>query len=729
MITTLSPTLSPSNNKENRRRSISAFTLHSNQSFDNNNFNNNYNNNNNSTIHTTINNPKRRSFSANRRSFSLNSTAISNNNQKSIPANSNSNSRPNSTFFSNSQFSSSTPNLNQNKILTKYIDSELIIANYTFKYNDKIDLIIPTIVFKCCDYILNNPPVEGLFRMNGSIKQVNQIESELYKNLLNYKFNSNNLTTVLDVAVILKRWIAKLDDGIITADVSNLLSKIKGNSFNIDYPSEIEDNNESESDNSNSINNNNIPISNDISDNESLIDMTNSINLNDSPIKEVHNGISHIENQNQNQNQDQDTNENLEKINNDIPIIIQPSRNDYKSIYSIALKKLPIENLHLLLYLLNFLNIISREEFSEITKMHASNLAKVFQLNFFKSVDLMTSTKSFSTEDLKFSYLTNEELLTNLILESSIIIDDLSDFIKSELHQIEHIINNKSTNNNNHNINATNTNINTNITSNISHSISFASSLFIKKRNVSNSSNISTFSNNSTNSSFDYLPRSLSRTKDMNNLLEPCVEKDLLPSLPSTPIIINPRNSMDTITHSDSVIVNDSIIDNKNNVEAPAVSIVIDNVDKQSINTNVNTNINNNTTTNNINNVKRRSFLSGIFNKRKSSISDGRHEKPVNDFVSDEDRENIDESEEVVNEEINRKKHSDAPLKYVPLQYQNDTRRQLKNLNPSQTVENNELDNDNANAYADKSKDNTEIEDTSKIRKSSKRFSLFKFMK
>lgn len=68
----------------------------------------------------------------------------------------------------------------------------------------------------------------------------------------------------------------------------------------------------------------------------------------------------------------------INKSNNKI------NNNNYKTCYSKSLTKLPIENLHLVLYLIYFLNYLSKPEISQITKMHSLNLSKVFQLNFLK---------------------------------------------------------------------------------------------------------------------------------------------------------------------------------------------------------------------------------------------------------------------------------------------------------------------------------------------------------
>lgn len=452
--------------------------------------------------------------------------------------------------------------------------------------------------------------------MNGSIKQVNLIELELYKNLETFNFNDDKNTTTHDVAVVLKRWISKLDDGLITAEVCNLLTDIQKSLVSLDCLSELDQ----------------VSTDNDVGncvDNESensFIDMANSINLSESPIK-------HKNNSNAN-------NESLvltPESNRSGEVVAKSTNSPYKSPYSSSLLRLPIENLHLTLYLLNFLNYLSKPEISNITKMNVSNLSKVFQLNFFKSVDLTIGTKSFSTEDLKSSYLVNEGLLSGMIEQSQSVIDDLSAFMKAEKNQMVELLNAAS-----------------DPKASLSD-VKKSNTLYVKKRNMSTSSvsykqtprnntngitnlnSISHHNNTSTteiysitssrNNSIDHIPFGQSHSKDSTKL-DPRVETNTS----STSSMFGNANTESTNNgslHYNDVNINDNNhnhnTNNNNKVRRPSAQ----------------TNANSNTHNHNLNNdhihnqekphkknsgssstsYKRKSIF-GIFNKRKSSLPD-----------------------------------------------------------------------------------------------------------
>lgn len=499
--------------KENRRRSLSAFTQHPNTSFDQ---------------------PKRRSFTGNRRSFSysfrhhnnsgttnrscsetsshpnVNTSSNNNNNDGSSSSNnataekvsqgtrsSTNKSRPSSRFFSSPQFSSSTPNLSPK--VTKYIDSELKVSHRSVQLNG-ITFYIPTIVYKCCDFIRKNEPVEGLFRMNGSIKQVNLIESELQKNIDTCEFANDPATTVHDVAVVLKRWISKLDDGLITADVCNSLTQVQKEFSLSDYPSEFEDEEEEE----------HLYLeAEDSLDNidEKLINMDQSFNLTDSPTKSTKSSSKSTKSDAKSINSTKKTSKDIPTPVDAAAVAKQKDETVLDSCYASSLIKLPIENLHLLLYLLHFLHYLAQPEISNITKMHTSNLAKVFQLNFFKSVDLTIGTKSFSTEDLKTSYLMNEELLTSMIQDVDVIIKDLILFLNENKDQMDRLLNVKTQQ-------------------------KAPNSVFVKKRKGSTASTKTnnTNSSNSRNASIDSNAHgSNSRAHELSTTLESCEEKESTP--------------------------------------------------------------------------------------------------------------------------------------------------------------------------------------------------------
>ena len=497
--------------KQSRRRSMSAFTFHSNKSFDQ---------------------PKRRSFSSkqnnnatsNRRSFSHSATpSITTSNSLSDGRKNTRSVSGSGMFFSSPHFASSTPNLAHKT--SKYIDSELRASHSKVNVGGKniVSLTVPTILHKCCDFIINTPPIEGLFRMNGSIKQVNQIEMDLAANIDSYSFKNDHPAAILDIAVVLKRWIAKLDDGVITADVCHLLTQIQKESKNIEYPSEVDDD--------------------DDDDIESIIDMENTVSI--SPVKQQHQCQSQLNDITSapESEPDEPVKPVEVTVSSSTPITSRrPSTMPaYKSYYSSALRTLPIENLHLLLYLLDVLYKLSDPQISTITKMHTSNLAKVFQLNIFRSVDLITSLKSFSTEDLKSSYNSNEELLTHLIEQTPLILDDLSEFITQQQPQMERILNFAPSS-----------------SDSIEHSAidipsqahssdsSLGSSIFVKKRHTASPHDFYS----SRNSSMEHIPHSGSRAKELDRVLEPCVEK---PSAPVTPIAGVQRMSFETLRREDAV--------------------------------------------------------------------------------------------------------------------------------------------------------------------------------
>jgi hypothetical protein len=741
-------------NQENRRRSISVFTLNSNSSSEH---------------------PKRRSFSSNRRSFSyslthntVNSNNVEPNNENINYTNNNnninnniqnnnththsslnynktrsnshkmkSNSRPNSRFFSSPQFSTSTPNLLPK--ISKYIDSELRISNKSIDINST-SFIIPTYVYKCCDFIKLNPPLEGLFRMNGSIKQVNLIESKMNKNIDSFNFENDHLTTSHDVAVILKRWISNLDYGLITADVCNSLSQIRKDSIVSDYPSELDDDDHDHktTENNHSINiiinsdidNNFLSDSNSDSENieDNLIDMDQFVKISDSPMKknksnETTPGILTPDSLHSFDDDTLNTEKDVTKpkLHSDILIV-------NKSIYSASLSKLPIENLHLLLFLLDFLKYLSSPEISSITKMHDSNLSKVFQLNFFKSVDLTIGSKSFSTDDLKSSYLNNEELLTSMINQSDLIIEDLSSFIKERQSQINLVLNLKD----HQQLSPTSTGTSPN------QKLTFTSAFFSKRRNNSTSS----FTNNknqdiyslpySRNSSLDNLPENITNFKNISPQLETCMEKDIRTNV-NTPKLKDGLPGDEVLAESiDNGGITKSAIHQRNN------NIDIHNHENNHYNNNSDHNPSTDLTTlqqieshidhtRKTNHTKRKSIF-GLFNKRKSSIpnvesisqdnsksiinSSNLHEKADFDTRADNTRslKDIDDKSSCITGNATEKAKKSPDI--MP---------ELQMLHPTEEIVNKQESNHNETRHHD------EKSNTNHDKHSQRRFSLFKF--
>ncbi|GME87880.1 unnamed protein product [Ambrosiozyma monospora] len=101
-----------------------------------------------------------------------------------------------------------------------------------------VSLIVPTIVHKCCEFLLADEPHEGIFRINGSVKKIKMIEEKIDTvGAVNFNFHDCKLhleatsTTpeedtepnAYDVAMILKRWLSNLDQGLVSDDVHRLL--------------------------------------------------------------------------------------------------------------------------------------------------------------------------------------------------------------------------------------------------------------------------------------------------------------------------------------------------------------------------------------------------------------------------------------------------------------------------------------------------------------------------
>lgn len=639
--------------KESRRRSISVFTFHANTSFDQ---------------------PKKRTSSSSDRksvSYPLNGNIKANNNVDTFTRRSSldisktrtksisqsTSNRPSSRFFSSPQFSTSTPNLITKT--SKYIDNELRTSHHSVRINET-DFIIPTYVYKCIQYIKDNRPVEGLFRMNGSIKQINLLESELYKNVDSFSFNDDTTTSIHDVAVILKRWIAELDYGLITANVCNSLTESQKSYMNSaisDYPSDLEQDESNEAQNY---------LQSDTSSEIEIVDMDQNINFLESPVKKP---ISKSKS-NLNLNMATIPTPDSTISNDDNTTVIRTEAKNkslnlptYKSIYSSSLSKLPIENLHLLLVLLDFLNYLSKPEISSVTKMHDLNLSKIFQLNIFKSIDLTINARSFSTNDLKSSYTTNEELLTSMINQSDMIIDDLSSFVEHQKPRIDDILNSK---------NISSSPIASPIAS-PNHKLSFSSNLFYKRRNNSTNS----FTNTSTDfysltlsHSLENIPQNVFRSKDTTALLEPCIEKDILTN-PSTP---NIESNCPTFENLNNELSNENDVIIKHHTSVNELSSDTTQINESQIQL-----------PNKKPSHSKRKSIFGIFNKRKSVVSDV---KPNSDNEVNNSKSSIDTIES--NPYPGKHHLSSTNSHSLDQRGQNkkliDMKRQLQDLNPSEEV-------------------------------------------
>ncbi|KAG7719638.1 hypothetical protein KL949_001217 [Ogataea haglerorum] len=231
-------------------------------------------------------------------------------------------------------------------------------------------LVVPTLVHKCCQFILSQGPKQGIFRINGSIKKIKKIESLIREQGIdsfdfstcrveNIDNSEDTAPNAYDAAMVLKRWLSNLADGLITLDVSRSLKAA------VESPQEVPALDEAE-------------------------DVTQT-----------------TEEASQTESEDAFSLSSYKTI----PTSVEDTDKEKES-----LESLPLVNLHLFIYLLSFLNKLAQPDICDITKMPSSNLAKIFQMSFFKVDDLQPQLASTtSTDDLLQNYKANERLLQNWI--------------------------------------------------------------------------------------------------------------------------------------------------------------------------------------------------------------------------------------------------------------------------------------------------------------------------
>ncbi|KAG7890043.1 hypothetical protein KL936_002717 [Ogataea polymorpha] len=231
-------------------------------------------------------------------------------------------------------------------------------------------LVVPTFVHKCCQFILSQGPKEGIFRINGSIKKIKKIEALIREQGIDsFEFDTCRVENVdnsedtapnaYDAAMVLKRWLSNLADGLITLDVSKSLKTVAAS------PQEV-------------------PV-----------------------LDETEDAARTAEEASQTESEDAFSLSSYKTI----PTSVEDTDKEKES-----LENLPLVNLHLFIYLLSFLNKLSQPDVCDITKMPSSNLAKIFQMSFFKVDDLQPQLASAaSTDDLLQNYKANERLLQNWI--------------------------------------------------------------------------------------------------------------------------------------------------------------------------------------------------------------------------------------------------------------------------------------------------------------------------
>ncbi|KAG7901173.1 hypothetical protein KL935_002239 [Ogataea polymorpha] len=253
-------------------------------------------------------------------------------------------------------------------------------------------LVVPTFVHKCCQFILSQGPKEGIFRINGSIKKIKKIEALIREQGIDsFEFDTCRVENVdnsedtapnaYDAAMVLKRWLSNLADGLITLDVSKSLKTAAAS------PQEV-------------------PV-----------------------LDETEDAARTAEEASQTESEDAFSLSSYKTI----PTRVEDTDKEKES-----LENLPLVNLHLFIYLLSFLNKLSQPDVCDITKMPSSNLAKIFQMSFFKVDDLQPQLASAaSTDDLLQNYKANERLLQNWITSYDQLAAKLRSFVADNQEKLK----------------------------------------------------------------------------------------------------------------------------------------------------------------------------------------------------------------------------------------------------------------------------------------------------
>ncbi|KAG7926673.1 hypothetical protein KL925_002958 [Ogataea polymorpha] len=253
-------------------------------------------------------------------------------------------------------------------------------------------LVVPTFVHKCCQFILSQGPKEGIFRINGSIKKIKKIEALIREQGIDsFEFDTCRVENIdnsedtapnaYDAAMVLKRWLSNLVDGLITLDVSKSLKTAAAS------PQEV-------------------PV-----------------------LDETEDAARTAEEASQTESEDAFSLSSYKTI----PTSVEDTDKEKES-----LENLPLVNLHLFIYLLSFLNKLSQPDVCDITKMPSSNLAKIFQMSFFKVDDLQPQLASAaSTDDLLQNYKANERLLQNWITSYDQLAAKLRSFVADNQEKLK----------------------------------------------------------------------------------------------------------------------------------------------------------------------------------------------------------------------------------------------------------------------------------------------------
>lgn len=292
---------------------------------------------------------------------------------------------------------------------------------------------VPPYAFKCCEFICENGMIEGIFRMNGSLRNITAMERKFSDGSLtdDWKFvllkdgSVSDLENVSvsphDVSTLLKRWISRIDGGVITQEVANAIN----DQCVYDKHHIPKARSETPTDTPITLNN---PIFETPKHGSSSQHATRELEINYDQLK-TPTDATHL-------NLDENT------------PIKQPKNGGARlpNLFIDQLVKLPIENLHLLVYLLSVFNKFNQEEVIQKTRMDTSNLAKMMQLSIFNTDELVNepdmmvvgSMESFT--ELKNIYDNFENVLFNWIEYYDHLLDSLTPTIKSKQEEMNSVL-------------------------------------------------------------------------------------------------------------------------------------------------------------------------------------------------------------------------------------------------------------------------------------------------
>ncbi|OUM55824.1 hypothetical protein BVG19_g5425 [[Candida] boidinii] len=203
-----------------------------------------------------------------------------------------------------------TPTLNIPLNQKDSLNQELHRNHIDYQIENGLNLTIPTLVYKCCDFILNNDPIQGTFRLNGSIKKIKKMESKLkdenssikdldFSNIASFDLNDfeDSSITVIDVAMILKRFVNNIDTALINSEVHKSLKDDLQPSFilNDEWKKStlsFKEKNEIKKATINDNNNNNSSSNNNMTNSSPQLPKTNTANLPNNQLLSTHSDLS-----------------------------------------------------------------------------------------------------------------------------------------------------------------------------------------------------------------------------------------------------------------------------------------------------------------------------------------------------------------------------------------------------------------------------------------------------